>query len=146
MSQWTHVLGVVRFDAMAQNCLPEPPNKVAILKADTEFVERLFQQDGIPAGSEGPIECQVIMTDRGPTVLLTGDLRDYGKEDLPEIVNWLNAITKQAHEDAVAQRRVVWLRDAIVWCEVEYDKTTYLIGRDRDSKEVPAPFQLFKHS
>jgi uncharacterized protein with PIN domain len=133
MSQWTHVLGVVRFDSMNKNVWPEPPNKEALVKAENDLVNRIFQESKIPAGSEGPIELQTIITGRGPTVLLTGDLRDFGKEDLGEIVTWLNGLNKKIKEEAIEERRVLLIvRDAMIYCDVEFDNNTYLIMRNED--------------
>lgn len=144
MSQWTHILGVVRFDSMNKNVWPEPPNKDKLIKLEADFVDNFFQQSQIPSGSEGPIECQTVITDRGPTVLLTGDLRDFGKENLSEIVDWLNTLGKEIHKVALDQCSMLFIRDAIVHCEVEFDKATYLIKRNEDIAD--SPFFLAKYS
>lgn len=144
MSQWTHILGVVRFDSMNKNVWPEPPNKEEALKAEFTFVDKCFQNSDIPNGSEGPIECQTIMTNRGPTVLLTGDLRDFGKEDLPRITEWLNALVKDMQEVALAARCLLFVRDTMVHCQVEFDETVYLISRNEDTPDKA--FTLNKYS
>ena len=131
MSQWTHILGVIRFDSMGANCYPKPPEKDFILKTQASTVNAIFNSN-LPAGSEGPLEINTFLTERGPTVLITGDLRDFGKEDLREVLEWVNDCVSKAHKkykQIKSFHELYHLRDGIVYCEVEYDDTLYLIRK-----------------
>lgn len=125
MSQWTHILGVIRYDYMAQVCWCSktngrpscwnPKQKIKILKS-------LYKKD-VPTGSERPIEVKVINSSRGPIVVLSGDLRDFGGDDVKQIVTWLNNISKEVDKDnkkAEDAEDTLDLRDSIVNCDVEY--------------------------
>jgi len=95
MSTWTHVAGTIRVD-----CFPfmEQPNFKKI------FVKKLWDEEdegdcNMPLGSEGSLDYRII---RNPnpdamsayTVVIFGDLRDFGKENQDEIVNWWNRVLK----------------------------------------------------
>jgi hypothetical protein len=133
MSQWTHILGVVRFDSMAKNVWPEPRNKDEIVKHEADFVHDFFQRTNIPSGSEGPIEVETVITNRGPTVLLTGDLRDFGAEDLNSIVDWLNQLKGEINKSFQNEKMMLFIRDAVINCNVEFDNRTYIITEDEKS-------------
>lgn len=122
MSQWTHFLGVIRFDSIAQVCYPEPRNKKEIVDAEADLVNRVFQTINSPMGSEGSLEMETRITNRGPTVLITGDLRDYGMEDINEVVVWLNECIKAVSEGAKKEKRMMLLRDGFIYCDVEFHK------------------------
>lgn len=142
MSQWTHVLGVVRFDSIAKNVWPEPRDKDYIVKTEADFVHDYFQRGDTPSGSEGPIEFQTTITGRGPTVVLAGDLRDFGKEDLVTIVDWLNKLRENIQKSFHNEKLLLCLRDAFIYCDVEFDENTYLIKEDEEEKN----FILVKYS
>lgn len=132
MSEWTHILGVIRFDSMAQICYPEPRNKKEIVEAEADLVNRVFQTINSPTGSEGPLQIETRITSRGPAVLITGDLRDYGRENIDEVVTWLNESTKAVSEGAKKENKMMFLRDAFVNCEVEFDDHKYIIQPNAD--------------
>jgi hypothetical protein len=132
MSQWTHVSGVIRFESLAANVYPPPPNKNAILELEKDIVAQAFRED-LPGGSEGPVEVVISYTSRGPTAQITGDLRDFGKEDLGRILEWANAKAKEVFDKTrVAFQIPNFVRDAFIYCEVEYDNNLHLILLDRD--------------
>ena len=144
MSQWTHVLGVVRFDSINKLALPELFNKDEITVSEANQVYRLFVSSNLPSGSEGPIEVNTILTNRGPTVLITGDLRDFGKEDMLEILDWLNDLGRKFYKAVIGNQSVMMIRDAAVRCDVEYDDSVYLItcNKDDDAFPLSVPFTL----
>lgn len=121
MSQWTHVLGVVRFDDSDRSVFPKPRVDNSVTKAD--IVHRIFQGD-IPGGSEGDLEVQTIITDRGPTVILTGDLRNFGRGEVDEICKYLSDSVDRIKKDERLIGQVLpvplSVRDAIVDCNVEF--------------------------
>lgn len=83
MSQWTHVNACIRFDdiRLAGLAKGQPDMKVGL----------------IPEGSEGPLEVTIIENPDLHAVaayvaLVWGDLRDFGKESVQEIIDYLNAV------------------------------------------------------
>ena len=137
MSQWTHVLGVVRYDSINLNVWPEPLNKKGLCESELNIIEQFFSED-IPSGSEGPLQVDFVLTYRGPTILITGDLRDFGHEDVGLIVDWLNDRDKEM-QLAIKKNSLLFVRDASIQCDVEGDKTLYLIKENHVSDE---PFVL----
>ncbi|HUT43845.1 MAG TPA: hypothetical protein VMW95_05870 [Desulfobacterales bacterium] len=125
MSQWTHFLGVIRYDSMNKIVWPEPPNKEAAIAAELDLVSHIWQWN-LPEGSEGPLQVKFHTTNRGPTVLITGDLRDFGKENLCEVLSWVN----DCHKAVEKTKMMLILRDAFIDCRVEYDNTKYIIEYD----------------
>ena len=85
MSQWTHLLGIIRFDSTAYNIFPEPRGKMKLMAEIANQVHDAFQRGHRPSGSEGSFQIDTVITSRGPSVLITGDLRDFGKADLQKI-------------------------------------------------------------
>ena len=133
MSIWTHVLGVIRFDSMALNCWPVPTNQNEILDEQLNLINVQFQSH-IPDGSEGPLDVKIFITDRGPTVTITGDLRDFGVGNIEEIFNWVANNCTSIKEKVKSMIHPMWLRDCCIKCEVEYNEDTILIEDDYDSE------------
>jgi len=130
MSVWTHVLGVIRFDSFAKNTYPEPHNKEEFLDYELMNLNDIFKRN-VPFGSEGPIEINFVQTNRGPVMLLTADLRDFDKENVKEILNWLNDGIKELFE---RQKRadsfyfkMFMVRDCNIRCDVEFEKEYFYI-------------------
>jgi len=141
MSQWTHITGVIRFDSILQNMWPEPFDKTNKAIEEVKIVHDIFQRGIEPAGSEGPIKIDTIMTNRGPTVVLTGDLRSFGVEDLKTITEWL-----QDRETAISKDSrlpMLMVRDTNIICDVEFDGL-YLITHDHDYKTAIDKFGMEK--
>lgn len=126
MSQWTHITGIIRFEDWNANVWPAPPNKNKVLADNVEFVNEAFQRCQEPTGSEGPLQTDTILTSRGPTVIITGDLRDFGLGDVPEVVSWLNEV-KNKHLESFG------IRDCLISCDVEGHETLLMIDYDYDS-------------
>jgi hypothetical protein len=130
MSQWTHVLGVIRFDSLSKNIYPKLENEEEILSFQTEYLRILF----IPPifGKERTIEHQVVMSHRGPCVLLTGDLCNFDEDDCDKIRDWLNYINDKfsltySNSD---MDYFLEIRDATIRCEVESKDTIYIEYED----------------
>ena len=119
MSQWTHVLGVIRYDSLTQNVWPEPMDKEETVRQEAKTIDRLFKTSPLPAGSEGPIEIKTILTNRGPTVVITGDLRDFGNEDVQEILTWITQVCNLVEITCETNKFLLFLRDGIIQCKVE---------------------------
>lgn len=96
MSTWTHVSGCIRVDSFS--FMPQPDFKKI-------FVKNLWDEkdDGecnMPSGSEGSLDYRII---RNPnpdamsayTIAIFGDLRDFGKEDKEDLVNWWNKVLNE---------------------------------------------------
>lgn len=96
MSVWTHVAGCIRVDSFP--FMTQPDFKKI-------FIKELWDEkdDGkcnMPSGSEGSLDYRII---RNPdphamsayTIVIFGDLRDFGKEDKDEIINWWNRVLKE---------------------------------------------------
>lgn len=127
MSHWTHILGVIRFDSFAKNVFPEPYNKQEILKTEIQMISDIIQGTNYPSGSEGPIQVNFIETNRGPTVLITGDLRDFGDADLCEVVSWVNYCREKIIQVANSRQSMLFMRDAFINCDVECHGCRYII-------------------
>ena len=90
MSQWTHVNGIIRIDAIRM-LRPKKPN-IGI----PSFWQDEHQAKDIPCGSEGSLNAELWTNPSESalsayTVSIFGDLRDY--DDAEAIVSYLNQIT-----------------------------------------------------
>lgn len=95
MSVWTHIAGVIRVDCIRG--ISEPKfNKI--------FIKSLWGEHNpdcnMPMGSEGSLDFRVIENpDRDSiaayTVVIFGDLRDFGAEDIHIIEKWWNKVLEQ---------------------------------------------------
>ena len=116
MSQWTHVNACIRFDDL----------RLAGLGKGT-----LDMKTGqIPEGSEGPLQFTVIENPdlhamAAYVALVWGDLRDFGKENVQQIIDYLNAIV-----DGRA------IRSGIAEIDVEYSDPMVLRYDDEPGKWV----------
>jgi len=138
MAQWTHVLGIIRYEYIAQNTWSSetkgkpdyynPKEKIAVLK-------QMYQD--MPADLEGRLEVCTFNSERGPVVTIMGDLRHFYQEDVQIIQEWLNSIdarVKTYNEDKVYHDRLE-VRDAIVLCDVEYKATILFVYKDDSFRE-----------
>ena len=115
MSQWTHVNGVIRIDAIRLPGMPNPMNKpedvlghmtpdhlpMNVSKTELERHRQDWNRCNIPAGSEGSIQWQLYDNPMKEamaayTVMFWGDLRDFGQEDTPKIVEYFKRVTTKA--------------------------------------------------
>lgn len=124
MSQWTHVCGCIRVDALR---ILERDEKADIRNALGQVVEYgdNYEEATIPCGSEGSIKYEIIENpDKSCiaafTVPIWGDLRDYDSEY--EIIEWF----KKACDK-------LFIRNAVISIEVEgRDEVSYIYKRERD--------------
>ena len=96
MSTWTHVSGCIRVDSFS--FMPQPDFKKIFVK--NLWDEKDEGECNMPNGSEGSLDYRII---RNPdpdamsayTIAIFGDLRDFGKEDKEELVNWWNRVLNE---------------------------------------------------
>lgn len=124
MSQWTHIIGVIRFNYWAQNCwCSDTQGKPSCWNPESkiDFLKKAFSSQK-PRGSEGPIEINVANSKRGPIVTISGDLRDFGLPELKGVISWLNKVhTRINKENAVSEfDDLIMIRDYSIRCDVEY--------------------------
>lgn len=110
MSIWTQVLGVVRFDCQGSN-------KKIIHNKGLPIILKAFSH-AMPEGSEGPVEIKAIQTERGPTLLVTGDLRDFYSNDVISVLAWLNESLELIKNMDAYDRLFMHIRDGVVYCNV----------------------------
>lgn len=96
MSTWTHVAGVIRVDCIRMLCKKPDFRKI--------FVKSLWGEHNtdcnMPMGSEGSLDFRIIENPNEDalaayTVVIFGDLRDFGVADIPEIEDWWNKVLDQ---------------------------------------------------
>lgn len=91
MSQWTHVNGIIRIDAIRTIGFGNKPN----IGIPSQFDDDHQSRD-IPTGSEGSLYAELWISPNNSslatyTVSIFGDLRDYNYVE--DIVKYLNQIT-----------------------------------------------------
>ena len=120
MSQWTHVCGCIRYDALRMCILPgQSINDLKALLGNTvsfEDSEDKWEACNVPRGSEGSIQFSFWENPHRPslaayTVAIFGDLRDFGNDNVQQIKDWFERVT---HNDLLI------VRNAILEIEVEY--------------------------
>ncbi len=102
MSQWTHICGCIRYNAlrianMPYNTLSEIKGLVGNSVSFEDSVEK-WDACNVPCGSEGSIQfvfwANPSLNDLAAyTVAIFGDLRDFGVEDVPKIKEWWERVT-----------------------------------------------------
>lgn len=122
MSVWTHVAGIIRVDCI--RCMGKKPdfNKI--------FVKELWDEDtnglcNMPMGSEGSLDFRVIENPNidalaAYTVVVFGDLRDFGVADIHIIEDWWNRVLEQCG----------WIRQAILQIQPEDGDVKILEQKD----------------
>lgn len=95
MSVWTHVAGVIRVDCIRGISEPEF-NKIFIKSLWSEY----NSDCNMPSGSEGSLDFRVIENPykdsvAAYTVVIFGDLRDFGAEDIHKIEKWWDRVLEQ---------------------------------------------------
>jgi hypothetical protein len=113
MSQWTHVNGIIRVDALR---MMGPGQTINI--GTPSFWEDEHQAKDIPTGSEGSLHAEIWENPSQSsmsayTVSIFGDLRDYS--DKEEIIAYLNQITEGQ-----------MIRSGICEIQIEYNTATIL--------------------
>jgi len=124
MSQWTHVCGCIRVDALRFLGIDEKENIERVLGHIVNYGDSSYETT-IPCGSEGSLNYQIIENpDKSSmaafTVPIWGDLRDYG--DVEEIKNWFKSACDK-----------LMIRNAVINIEVEYcEDVTYVYHKDEE--------------
>lgn len=125
MSQWTHVCGCIRVDAIRgiePNCEKKIKEALGrIVNYGDESYETI-----IPCGSEGSLEYHIIENPdpyslAAFTVPIWGDLRDY--DDVEEIKQWFKSACDK-----------LFVRNAVINIEVEYGEDIAYIYHKDDNK------------
>ncbi len=106
MSQWTHIAGLIRLDSMGAIIVRLPFEEMAkrVKEAAAKALGNTFefesslevsQRCNVPAGSEGSLQYKVYTNTESDThslswgyVAIWGDLRGFGTEDYPEVLEW----------------------------------------------------------
>ena len=132
MSQWTHVCGCIRYDALRMANMPY--NTIESIKElvghPVSFDDDKEKWDAcnVPCGSEGSIQFVFWANPKlnhvaAFTVGIFGDLRDFGKDDVPKIKEWFEKVTKT---DGII------VRSAILEIEVEGEKESIILRHQKE--------------
>lgn len=118
MSQWTHICGAIRYDGL-QGMTPHP--------------EEFGIHDGVPEGSEGPLNIDVWTNPEthelaAYCVTFRGDLRDFGANDVHELEEYFERIA------APAKGKMI--RGGVIRTDIEYGPTLILNITDKGSERV----------
>ena len=103
MSQWTHVNGAIRFDALRIEGMPF--STLGAIKelcgntASFEDSEEAWDKCNVPQGSEGSIQFAYwaspdLHSIAAFGVHVFGDLRDFGTDDVPSLRKWFERVTQ----------------------------------------------------
>lgn len=112
MSIWTHITGCVRVDDIKM--MFQPNNKTDfsnVFVRDTWYHPN--SKGNLPTGSEGSIDVEFI--DRNDdessaymrTITFFGDLRDFGKENCKEVVDWWYHIPESLGKSCMIRQAVL---------------------------------------
>lgn len=112
MSQWTHVCGCIRVDAI-RGIIGDAPETLRIKLGKIVRYEDEDYETTLPCGSEGSIQYDIIVNPdkqdlAAYVVPIWGDLRGYS--NVEEIKNWFNGVC-----DSIGM-----IRDAVLSIDVEY--------------------------
>ena len=129
MSNWTHVAGIIRIDAI--RCMEEEVDFDALIGKESDWdVPRsvwVNPKEYMPMGSEGSLNKHIwINSDKSCmaayTVSIFGDLRDH--DDPQEIIDWFKSICNKC-----------WVRNATIVVENERNGTLSWTWEDGDNDE-----------
>lgn len=112
MSQWTHVCGCIRVDAI-RGLMGDTPSTLQKKLGRIVGYEDEDYETTLPCGSEGSIRYDIIENPDESAMAafaipIYGDLRDYSNVD--EIKKWFNDVCKS----------IGLVRDAVISIDVEY--------------------------
>jgi hypothetical protein len=121
MSQWTHVVGCIRVDALVFRGENIKSNIEELFGKCVSFNDPGYMWDdcSVPLGSEGSVQYNVERTSEDDSsiawgvIYIWGDLRDYS--DYRAIYNWINNACK-----------TIMVRSCCVKIDVEF-KDSYLV-------------------
>ncbi len=146
MSQWTHVCGCIRFDALrlenSNDITLEDIKKrmgattIAYDSNKTDYVKAwdACEKDGVPCGSEGSIQFFYYEEPNKSSIPsfvvgIYGDLRDYGMEDVVKIEKWFTKVCIVG--DCMS---MPYVRSAVLLIEVEFKPPIHL--RFEDGEDI----------
>lgn len=130
MSNWTHVAGIIRIDAI--RCMEEKIDFDALIGKEYDWESChdtwINPEEYMPMGSEGSLDKHIwINPDKSCvaayTVSIFGDLRDH--DDPQEIIDWFKSICNKC-----------WVRNATIVAENERNGTLSWTWEDGDSDET----------
>lgn len=135
MSQWTHVNGSIRFDALRIEGMPfNTVAKIKELLGNTALFEdskEVWDKCNVPFGSEESIQFNIWDNPNKSSmaafvVSMFGDLRNFGMEDVPKIKEWFKRVTETEH---------VMIRSAILEIDVEYSDEPIILRFEKKEGE-----------
>lgn len=135
MSQWTHVCGCIRYDALRMEGMPyntlESIKELVGNPCSFEDNKEVWDACNVPCGSEGSIQFVFwsnpsISSLSAFAVGILGDLRDFGTEDVPKIKEWFEGITKS---------KGIMVRNAILEICIEGTKEPIIL-RHEDTDDI----------
>lgn len=130
MSNWTHVAGIIRIDAI--RCAEEEIDFDALIGREYDWElccdVQINPDKYMPMGSEGSLNKHIwINPDKrcmaAYTVSIFGDLRDH--DDPQEIIDWFKSICNKC-----------WVRNATIVVENERNGTLSWTWEDGDNDET----------
>jgi len=170
MSQWTHIAGLIRLDSMGAVLVRLPVRemndrlKVAVAKAlgntcDFESSIEASEVCNVPCGSEGSLQYKVLSNSDSDKdahalswgyVVIWGDLRNFGTEDYPEVLEWFQKSLEQLQhpegfgspDDMSQNDKALYaiasfgIRDAVLSVHAEYSPCKILIWDSEVNKVI----------
>lgn len=143
MSQWTHVAGVIRIDALRDGDERDIQQHKALkeLFRTWSYMDRDSKRNkcNVPYGSEGSIQVKIVPGEdhslAAYVILLWGDLRDFGDaEDIRNLKKWWkNLIDKFEHPELappeIKNHYFMGIRQAFLKVEVEGKDKPIILGK-----------------
>lgn len=132
MSIWTHAAGIIRIDHLRSLDIRPTPDFDNIFKKfiytdnlDISELRKAAEECNMPTGSEGSLDYKVIENPNendicAYIVVIFGDLRDFGKDDVNKIKEWW--------KDTLSKFDMV--RQAVLQIQPEDGETLILTEKD----------------
>lgn len=161
MSQWTHVAGLIRvdnlgecvirfprradLDELVRECITEKLGNTTADDIEADTWAEDWEKCTVPCGSEGSLQYRISdYADKNGVawgdISIWGDLRDFGKEDYPELKRWfwescekLSMITKPDGPPKQPKELIsnsFSIRNAVLLVDVEFQKDYVLVWND----------------
>lgn len=138
MSQWTHIVGMIRIDAMGNHGGVDPIiRKCFGNTCQYNDTSKVWDECNVPCGSEGSLQYDVVYFGYKETkgnihsssiswgaVQIWGDLRNY--DDHEEIYQWVLKVVKKL------EKHHLYVRDMAIKIHVEYQSDYFITIRDTD--------------
>lgn len=132
MSQWTHVAGTVRLDSIGmilvgglyaykRQIMMEAIQSAFGITCDFDSPVEVWDDCSVPCGSEGSLQYRIVPNSEEEThnaswgsVVIWGDLRDFGHERVGEIADWLEEALRDLRPQALPQAEGLSEQDKLV--------------------------------